>query len=71
LEAGKLSSSLALEMAFIERQGLAAWLVADWNRFSATGENEVAEFPSRQPPQDLVLALVELVIGDREASAHG
>ena len=71
LEAGEPSSSLALEMAFIERQGLAAWIAADWNRFSATGENEVGETTLRQSSHDLVLALVELVIGDREASAHG
>lgn len=71
LGAGELSSSLTLEKAFLERQGLMAWMAADWNRYSATCENKVGETTIMQPPHDLVLALVELVVGDREEVAHG
>ena len=66
LESGELSRSLALEMAFLERQGLAAWMAADWSKLWAASESEVVE-----SNHDLVLALADLVLGDREEVAHG
>lgn len=66
LESDEFSSSLALEMAFLERQGLAAWMVTEWSKLWVASESEVVE-----PSHDLILALADLVLGDREEIAHG
>jgi hypothetical protein len=66
LETGDASGPLALELAFIEREGLAAWMAVAWS------EPPVARDPAlADPSHDLVLALADLVLGDREEIAHG
>jgi len=70
LESGEFSSSLALEMAFIERQGLAAWITTDWNNNSFATENKFEQTITVNPSHDLVLVLAELVVGDREEVAR-
>jgi len=71
LESGDLSRPQALEMVFIERQGLAAWIAVDWNRFLDVNENEGGKVTPLHPPHDLVMALADLALGDREEIAHG
>jgi hypothetical protein len=57
-------------MAFIECQGLAAWLAAGPScpsRVMVLPEEPLPKLPdSQSPSQDLVLALVDLVLGDRQ-----
>jgi len=62
----KLSGSQAFEMAFIERQGLAAWMAADWSNPSAA-ENA----STLQVLGDMVSVLADLVLGEREERANG
>ena len=66
MEATELSGSQAFEMAFIECQGLAAWIAADWSHPSAA---ENASTPHLLG--DLVPVLADLVLGEREESANG
>jgi hypothetical protein len=65
LEPGEISSCNALEMAFIECRGMAAWL-AYVPPCLATGgtlvDGPTAETES--PGHDLILALADLVLGD-------
>jgi len=66
MEATELSGSQAFEMAFIECQGLAAWIAADWSHPSAA---ENASTPHLLG--DLVPVLADLVLGEREESVNG
>lgn len=66
LEATELSGSQAFEMAFIERQGLAAWMAAGWSDLSDCGEKGIGNADN-----ELVPALADLVLGDREEITHG
>jgi hypothetical protein len=66
LEPGKISNCNALEMAFIECQGLAAWIA-----YVPPGLSPGATWPDLQtidaenPDRDLILALADLVFGNR------
>lgn len=66
LGTGRKTNSDALEMAFIECRGLVAWLtyVPPYLSPSARSANmQTAETESAE--RDLVLALADLVLGDR------
>jgi hypothetical protein len=73
LELGDRNCPADLEVAFIESQGLAAWIVAGPPGPSHTlimPEEPLPKLPdSQSPPQDLVLALVDLILGDRSGGA--
>ena len=66
MEVTELSGSQAFEMAFIECQGLAAWMAADWSHPSAA---ENASTPHLLG--DLVSVLADLVLGEWKESANG
>ena len=66
LEADEISSSTALEMAFIEYRGLVAWLTDKPPCLSPgalPADLQTAE--SENPDCDLILALADLVLGNR------
>ena len=66
LDADEISSSIALEMAFIEYRGMAAWLtyVPPCLSPSAGSDNlKTAEIESGE--RDLIVVLADLVLGDR------
>jgi hypothetical protein len=62
-------------MALIERQGLAAWIMAGpmpGSRAAVLAEAQLPKLREAQsPPRDLVLALVDLFIGDRAEEQNG
>lgn len=61
----EVSVSDRLELAFLERQGVAAWMEA-W--LAGSIPTDIQEAEMREPlttPDELVLALVDLVVGDR------
>jgi len=62
----ELSGSQAFEMAFIERQGLAAWMAADWSNPSAAENASTSHVLG-----DMVSVLADLVLGEREERANG
>ncbi len=75
LEHGGSASQDYLEMALIERQGLAAWIMAGPTRVSSAAVLADALMPrlreAQSPPHDLVLALVDLVMSGREEEQNG
>jgi len=70
LEPGDDANPNGLELAFIERQGLAAWIDAGWNSPSSVNTLEGLQITTIHGPEkssvDLVLALADLVLGDRQ-----
>lgn len=60
-----------LELALIERQGLAAWAVHASKSAAPTDLQALELREAAPPPQDLVLALVDLVLGDRQEVQDG
>ena len=75
LESSGLSSRKGLELAFIERQGLTAWM--ERGPDSQTADAVSADPQAREPEQamprrrDLILALADLVVGDRQEEQDG
>jgi len=66
LEVGEISRGNALEMAFIEYRGLVAWLTDKPPCLSPdalSADLQTAE--SENPDCDLILALADLVLGNR------
>ena len=71
LEQGDLSTFQGLGVAFIERQGLAAWVAGpSENAVLVDGWTPEHHEVVTAPP-DLVLALVDLVLGDRKEVQDG
>jgi hypothetical protein len=75
LEPSGLSSRNGLELAFIERQGLTAWM--ERGPDSQAADAVSADTQAREPEQamslrrDLILALADLVVGDRQEEQDG
>lgn len=75
LESSGLSSRKGLELAFIERQGLTAWM--ERGPDSQTADAVSADPQAREPEQavplrrDLILALAALVVGDPQEEHDG
>jgi hypothetical protein len=75
LESSGLSSRNGLELAFIERQGLTAWMERGPDSQSADAVS--ADTQAREPEQavplrrNLILALADLVVGDRQEEQNG
>ena len=75
LEPSGLSSRNGLELAFIERQGLTAWMERGLDSQAADAVS--ADPQAREPEQamllrrDLILALADLVVGDRQEEQDG
>ena len=66
LEIGENSDCNGLEMAFIECRGLAAWIAyvpPDLSPGATMAGLQTSE--TENPGSDLILALAELVLGDR------
>jgi hypothetical protein len=71
LVAGDSSSPLALEVSFIERKGLAAWMAVDWSKPPVANDGICGAPATMDPSHDLVVALADLVLGNREEIKHG
>ena len=75
LEVPNPAGSQGLELGFIERQGLAAWLARGPASFAAsTASLDSPTDPSAEahlPHGDLVLVLTDLVMGDRQEERDG
>lgn len=61
----EISVSDGLELAFLERQGVAAWMETCLAGSLPAVVQEVEMQEPVTPPDGLVLALVDLVVGDR------
>ena len=73
LEAGGAEVSVPdrLELAFLERQGLAAWVEV---RLAGSRPVDFQEVEMREPvstPDELVLVLADLVLGSRQEVRDG
>lgn len=75
LESSGLSSRNGLERVFIERQGLTAWMERgpDSQAADAVSADTLAREPEPAMPlrRDLILALADLVVGDRQEGHDG
>jgi transposase len=75
LESSGLSSRKGLELAFIERQGLTAWMERgpDSQAADAVSADTQAREPEQAVPlrRNLILALADLVVGDRQEEQNG
>lgn len=75
MEPSGLSSRNGLELTFIKRQGLTAWM--ERGPDSQAADTVSADTQAREPEQamplrrDLILALVDLVVGDRQEEQDG
>jgi hypothetical protein len=69
------SSRSGLELAFIERQGVAAWMerALDGAAASAVLADPQIREPGQaeSPRRDLILVLMDLVMGDRQEEHDG
>ncbi len=66
LEAGEISSGNALEMAFFEYRGLVAWLTYEPPCLSPGARSADLQTVATESAEcDLILALADLVLGDR------
>jgi hypothetical protein len=71
VETHRLSSRNGLDLAFIERQGVAAWMERA-PAGAAAGAVVAAPPGQAEPPhRDLILVLVDLVTGDRQEEHDG
>ncbi len=64
----------SLELGFIERQGLAAWLARGPEGLldSTASPNSPTHAPTEGAPRsDLVLVLTDLILGDRQEQCDG
>ena len=71
LEQGDLSTLQGLGVAFIERQGLAAWVEGPTENAVLVDGWTPEHHEVVTAPPDLVLALVDLVLGDRKEVQDG
>ncbi len=73
LESQSAASGDGLEQGFIERQGLAAWLVRGPEGFTNaadTKDSPTDPLAEALPQRELILALTDLIVGDRWEHHH-
>jgi hypothetical protein len=75
LESGDDPHPNGLELAFIERQGLAAWMEYGPDNLPPDAVSANLQMPgpgdAETPSHNLVLALADLVLGDRQEVKDG
>jgi hypothetical protein len=67
----KDTMSKSVESAFIERQGLAAWVECDPESAVPVGEPTAEQQKAESSHRELVMVLTQFVIGDREEVENG